>query len=280
MSSTPRPWTFVLAPLDQAVRNVGGREGASQAPRRLLAALEEADLVPDEAQVQTPPVENTAESLEADLEEVSGAVEAALEEGRLPIVLGGDHGTTYATVRGAAWALGDPGVVYLDAHLDVRDFRPAHTSGSSFRRLVEEEWVQPGRVRPLGVVEPETAEQSSGDKAPFAELQRWAHEQGIEARSMDELRKRPEATVREALAGGPPWCFSIDADVLDERWAPGVSAPGSGRLSLEQARRAAGAARGRYRVLDVVEYAPPLDEGDRTLASCVELLAAALPQED
>jgi len=48
-------------------------------------------------------------------------------------------------------------------------------------------------------------------------------------------------------------------------------------LSLAEARKALQAARGRYRVLDIVEYAPPLDEDDRTLGSCVELLEAALP---
>jgi arginase family enzyme len=31
-------------------------------------------------------------------------------------------------------------------------------------------------------------------------------------------------------------------------------------------------------VLDIVEFAPPLDEDERTLASCVELLEAALPE--
>lgn len=267
----------MLAPIDQGIRNVGGRDGARQGPERLLAALEAENRLPSDARIGEADVENTDASLESDLEEISRIVETALDRDRLPVVLGGDHGTSYATVRGAARALDEVGVAYLDIHLDVRDYRPRHTSGSSFRRLVEEGWVEAADVRPLGIQEPEDPHEASGDKASFAQLQAWAEKQGIQARPLEEVRRRPAATVREALSSGPSWCFSIDSDVLDERWAPGVSAPGAGRLGLEEARQAARAARGRYRVLDLVEYSPPLDEDDRTLESCVDLLAAALP---
>jgi arginase family enzyme len=142
--------TYVLAPIDQGVRNVGGRDGTREGPQRLLAALEEAGLVPKTARVREPAIDNEPASLEADLEALSTAVCEELEADRLPVVLGGDHGTTYATVRGAARALTDVGVAYLDVHLDVRAFEPEHTSGSSFRRLIEEGWVDAEHARPLG----------------------------------------------------------------------------------------------------------------------------------
>lgn len=269
--------TYVLAPIDQGVRNVGGRDGTREGPQRLLAALEEAGLVPKTARVREPAIDNEPASLEADLEALSTAVCEELEADRLPVVLGGDHGTTYATVRGAARALADVGVAYLDVHLDVRAFEPEHTSGSSFRRLIEEGWVDAEHACPLGIQEPEDPHRSSGTKASFAELAAWADEQGIRRASLDAMRQRGAELVEQTLTGDPAWCLSIDTDALAERFAPGVSAPGEDRLSLAEARKALQAARGRYRVLDIVEYAPPLDEDDRTLGSCVELLEAALP---
>lgn len=270
----PRP-SFVLAPIDQGIRNVGGREGAREGPERLLAALEDEGLAA-KARVRRPAIDNEPGTLEDDLARLSDAVEAELEDGRLPVVLGGDHGTTFATVRGAARALDEVGVTYLDVHLDVRGFQPDHTSGSSFRRLVEEGWVEAEHVHPVGIEEPEDPHAASGTKASFAELQRWATEHGIEPTPLARVRDHPEPSVQQALADGPAWCFSIDADAVDRRWAPGVSAPGEDRLSLDEARRAAAAARGRFAVLDIVEYSPPLDEDDRTLDTCVQLLAAAL----
>jgi len=276
VSASSRPWTFLLAPVDQGIRNVGGRPGACQAPEHLWAGLQTEDMVPESARVREVEVDNTDDSLETDLDRLSQAVADELADDRLPIVLGGDHGTTFATVRGAVRELVDVGVAYLDVHLDVRAFEPRHTSGSSFRRLIEEGWVEPEHVRALGIQTPENPEEASGDKAPFTELRAWAREQGLVVEGLDEVRQRPAWALGQALSPGVEWCLSLDVDALDARWAPGVSAPGSPRFTLEEACRAAEAARGGYRVLDVVEYSPPLDEDERTLDSCLQLLAAAL----
>lgn len=273
-----RPWSLVLAPIDQGTRNVGGRPGACKGPERLLAGLRKRERIPEDARIVRLDVANTRASLEEDLDALSEAVEQALVADRLPIVLGGDHGTTYATVRAAARALGEVGVGYLDVHLDVRGYEPEHTSGSSFRRLIEEEWVKPEQVHPLGIQKPSQPGQASGEKASFAELQAWAEEQGVGYRWLEQVQDAPQASLEHALSGTPSWCFSIDVDALDRRWAPGVSAPGDDRFTLDQACQVLQAARGRYRVLDIVEYAPPLDEDERTLRSCLDLLEAALPE--
>lgn len=270
------PWTFVTAPIDQGIRNVGGRDGARKAPQRLLEALAAEDWTPDRLPVEEPEVQNTEASLEGDLDRISDAVASVLSRDRVPIVLGGDHGTTFATVRGAARALESVGVTYLDVHLDVRAYRPRHTSGSSFRRLVEQGIVPADRVRALGIQEPADPEASTGTKASFAELKAWADEQGLRYRALEEVRKDPSGFVEQALSAGHAWCFSLDVDAVDERWAPGVSAPGGDRLSREEAVQAAQAAHGRYRVLDLCEYSPPRDEGEKTLRTSIELLCAAL----
>lgn len=270
--------TFILAPIDQGIRNVGGRDGARLAPEALLSGLEARGRLTDKARVTRVEAANTADSLEADLDRLSEVVQAELEAGRLPVVLGGDHGTSYATVRGAARALGRVGVAYLDVHLDVRSAKPRHTSGSSFRRLVEEGLVDPGNVRGLGIQRPEDPATGTDERASFSELKAWADEQGLAYRWLEELKEDPAGVVQDTLTEEREWCFSIDVDVVDRRWALGVSAPGQGRLSHEQALEAARAARGRYRVLDIVECSPSLDEDERTLETSLDLLEAALPE--
>jgi len=266
--------TFVLAAIDQGTRNVGGREGSRLAPERLLAGLEKRGLVEASDRIRELDVENTPASLERDLDTLSDAVQEVLETGRQPVVLGGDHGTTYATVRGAARVLEIPGIAYLDVHLDVRDYRPEHTSGSSFRRLIEEGHVDPARVRPVGIEVPGSPQER--EASDFGALAAWAREHGISYLDLDEVREDPRGALRDVLDPPGNWCLSLDVDVLDEAFAPGVSAPGEGRLSLEDARQAVRATRNRFEALDVAEYAPPLDEEDRTLESALILLEAAL----
>lgn len=265
--------TLVLAPLDQGVRNVGGRPGTAQGPARLLDALEDGDHLPGRTAIQDLDLANDPERLEADLETLSQAVASVLDDGGFPLVLGGDHGTTYATVRGAARVLDRPSVTYLDVHLDLRPSQPVHTSGSSFRRLVEEAHVAAEDVHPIGIVRPETPEAS--ERSGFDGLAAWAEQAGITWTSLEEARARGVGrAVEEAMAGSAEPCFSFDADCLSETLAPGVSAPGPDRFDLEDGLEAVSAAAEACRVFDVVEYAPRLDEGERTLESLTEVLSA------
>lgn len=270
------PVSLVLAPIDQGVRNVDGREGAREGPEALLEGLEDAGHLAGVATVERVDVGNAPETLEDDLDALSEAVEAALGGGRTPVVLGGDHGTTYATVRGAQRILEPPvGVTYLDVHFDLRAYQGNHTSGSSFRRLIEEEIVPPDRVLPIGIEAPSTPE--ARKRASYDELEAYANAQGIPWIPLGAAKQHgPGRIVEQRLQTGS-WCASLDADAIDEAHAPGVSAPGPGRFSPDQARAFLQAASSRVQVLDMVEYAPPLDEKQRTLDTLVDLLGSILP---
>lgn len=267
--------TLVLAPLDQGVHNVGGRPGTAQGPGRLHAALESEGLLPAGTVTWPLGLANDPETLETDLDRLAQAVETVLDRDGFPVVLGGDHGTTYATVRGAAGALDRVSVTYLDVHLDMRPYTPVHTSGSSFRRVIEEGHVAPGDVHPLGIQRPEAPD--ALERSGFEELAAWAQATGVAWRSMAEVRKEGLiGSVGRALGGPAQACFSFDVDCLSDALAPGVSAPGPDRFDLEEVVDAVSAAADRCRVFDVVEYAPPLDEGERTLESVTRVLDAFL----
>lgn len=265
--------TLLLAPLDQGVCNVGGRPGAAQGPDRLRAALETRGLLPEGTVTWSLDLLNEPGTLEADLDRLAQAVETVLTRDGFPVVLGGDHGTTYATVRGAAGAVDRVSVTYLDVHLDMRPYTPVHTSGSSFRRLVEEGHVAPEDVHPLGIRQPEEPE--ALERSGFDELATWAQEAGVTWRSITEVREQGlTGAVEQALEGPAQACLSFDVDCLSHAMAPGVSAPGPDRFELEEVVDALAAASGQCRVFDVVEYAPPLDEGQRTLKSVLRVLDA------
>lgn len=269
------PVTIVLAPIDQGVRNVGGRDGACEGPTRLLDALRAEDALKARTRVRTVDVGNEPGSLERDLDALSAAVEGVLAEDRTPLVLGGDHGTTFATVRGAARAFDDVGVCYLDPHFDLRPYQPEHTSGSSFRRLIEEGIVRPERVAPIGIETPKTAE--ARQRSGYDELASFAREAGVDWVGMEKARRAGPGVLADERMSSGAWCASLDTDAIDERLAPGVSAPGADRFSLEEARAFLGAAARRARVVDVVEYAPRLDDGEKTLRTLVDLIASILP---
>jgi formiminoglutamase len=71
---------------------------------------------------------------------VSEVIEALVRLGRPLVTIGGDHGLTYAILRGVCRAVqGHLGVISVDAHLDVRiSHHGEKSSGVPFRYMLEE----------------------------------------------------------------------------------------------------------------------------------------------
>jgi arginase len=74
--------------------------------------------------------------------------------------------------------------------------------------------------------------------------------------------------------------LSLDMDAIDPDEAPGVGTPVRGGLTYREAQLAMEmlAASGKLRSLEVAEVNPILDQGNRTAALAVELVASALGQ--
>jgi arginase len=69
----------------------------------------------------------------------------------------------------------------------------------------------------------------------------------------------------------PVW-ISLDLDVLDPAFAPGVSHPEPGGLSVRDVLATLQRTHGTIVGADLVEYNPSLDEGGRTAGVCVKLI--------
>ena len=54
-----------------------------------------------------------------DFKKLSHSVSSAINEGHVPVVLGGDHSLAIGSVSGTASALGQIGLIWIDAHADI-----------------------------------------------------------------------------------------------------------------------------------------------------------------
>jgi arginase len=218
--------------------------------------------------------------------QVARLVELALEEGSLPLVLGGDHSVAIGTLGGLARGGGGVGgVLWIDAHSDLNTPESSPTGnvhgmplaaaiGLTDERFESDAWTLPA-------VEPERVALVGLRSVDSSERER-IRELGIKAYTMSDIdRIGIERAIRESLSqiAGPGFVHvSLDMDALDPEVAPGVGTPVRGGLSYREAHLALElvAESGLVGSLEVVEVNPILDRENTTAALAVELVASAL----
>ena len=216
---------------------------------------------------------------------VARLVGLALDQGLVPLVLGGDHSVAMGTLGGLAGAAGVGGVLWIDAHSDLNTPETSPTGnvhgmplaaaiGLTDDRFDSGAWTLPA-------VEPERVA-LVGLRSVDARERERIRELGIRAYTMSDIdRIGIERAIRESLAhiAGPGFVHvSLDMDALDPEVAPGVGTPVRGGLSYREAHLALElvAESGLAGSLEVVEVNPILDRENTTAALAVELVASAL----
>jgi arginase len=286
---------IIGAPLDLGA----GRRGVDMGPSAIrYAGLEErlrglgVDAV-DWGNVTAAVAEATAEhdararflpAIRATCERIAGLVGAALDEDRIPIVLGGDHSIALGTLAGLASRRGPGAVLWFDAHGDlntpettpsgnVHGMPLAAALGHGGAGFESAEWrlpaLEPERVAVIGA-----RELDPGERALIAELELSVH-------TMSDIDRRGiQAVVLEALeraAGAAFVHISLDMDGLDPDVAPGVGTAVRGGLTYREAHLAMElvAESGLLCCLEIVEVNPILDRQNATAVLAVELAASA-----
>jgi agmatinase len=199
-----------------------------------------------------------AGDFEDSIEEV---IALLLKHGRVPIVLGGDHSITYPVVRAFASVHDQFDVLQFDAHPDLYDEFDGNRSSHAcpFARIMEL-----GKVRRLVQVGIRTMNDHQREQA-----ERFGAEV-VEMRHWD---------VGRSFAFDAPLYVSIDLDVLDPAFAPGVSHREPGGASTRQLIETIQGLRGRIVGADVVEFNPRQDPVGLTAhvgAKLVKELAARM----
>ena len=186
-------------------------------------------------------------------EEIERAVRSLLGDRSVPIVLGGDHSITYPVVR-AFRERGPFAILHFDAHPDLYpEFQGDRFSHACpFARIMEE-----GLVKDLIQVGIRTM---SGVQAEQVDRYR------VTVVGMDEWERgwRFESPL--------PVYLSIDLDVLDPAYAPGVSHPEPGGCSARQLISSLQAISNPVIGADIVELNPRNDPAGLTARVAAKLV--------
>lgn len=180
-----------------------------------------------------------------------------LEDGKLPIMIGGEHLVTLGAVRAAVKKYPDLHIIHFDAHADLRDdyLGEKLSHACVLRRCYD--LVGDGKIYQFGI--------RSGERSEF----RFAAEHTY----MNKFNFDGLERVCENLKGKPVY-FTIDLDVLDSSVFPGTGTPEAGGVSFNRLIDAIITVGGLTDVVaaDINELSPPYDpSGVSTAAACKAL---------
>ena len=251
-------------PTDEGVRRNRGRPGAAAAPFEIRSHLYKL----------TPPAEQFTDfnrligktrdlgnvpvtvNLEAGQDDLGDVVAELLEEGILPIILGGGHETAYGHFLGYAKNESKVSVLNLDAHPDVRPLNDGEAhSGSPFRQALMHKSLCCEKYMVAGLQQHSVA----GEHLDFIDK--------YEGRYL--FREETDAdAVSEMLDGhgSIQLMVTFDMDAVDQAYAPGVSAPNANGLHPNLWLKAAYLA-GRHETVtsfDLSEMNPEFDRDGQT----------------
>lgn len=187
-------------------------------------------------------------------EQIEATVGAALDQHRRVISLGGDHAITYPILRAYAKRYPDLSILHIDAHSDLYDDYAGNrfSHASPFARILEE-----GLAKRLVQV---------GIRTMTRHLREQVERFGVEVFEMKDWRDD------QYLDFDSPVYLSVDLDGLDPAFAPGVSHPEPGGLSVRQALSLIQQSNGTIVGADIVEYNPTLDPTGITAMVAAKLL--------
>jgi len=293
--STPRSATLIGAPTD-----VGAADrGASMGPEALrvaglAAALRARGLeVEDIGNLSGPgnpwqPPQDGYRHLPEVVrwnELVHESVYAQLRDGRLPILLGGDHCLSIGSISAVARHCREQGrklrVLWLDAHADFNTSALSPSGNVHGMPVACLCGFGPAELTRLGGRTPAidaAAVRQIGIRSVDEGEKRFVHEQELEVfdmRYVDEMGMRQ--TVEQALAGidsDTHVHVSFDVDFLDPEIAPGVGTQVPGGPTYREAQLCMEMIADTHRLgsLDVVELNPAFDVRNRTAALATDLI--------
>jgi arginase len=223
-------------------------------------------------------------------EELHGCVLASLEEGALPVVLGGDHSIAAGSVAASAAharRAGRPlGLLWVDAHGDMNtpeSSSSGNVHGMPLAALLGNEPVELSRI---GGFSPKVGPERTiliGVRNLDGREREAMQRSGVRVFTMKDIdRHGIAAVVEQALAiagaGRAHLHVSFDLDACDPSIAPGVGTPVKGGLDYREAHTLMEmvAESGLLTALDLVEVNPVLDVRNTTAILGTELALSAL----
>jgi arginase len=220
-------------------------------------------------------------------EEVDRVVTAALRQGALPVVVGGDHSLSLGSVAAVARQQPELGLLWLDAHGDFNTPQTSPSGNVHGMVLACLVGLGPASLVRVGGFGPKLRPERCalvGVRQLDPGERELLRDSGVRVFTMKEVdRCGVGEVVQRALevvteGGRHPLHVSLDLDVVDPAHAPGVATPCAGGLSYREVHLAMElvADCGCLVSMDVVEVNPILDAHNRTARLATELVASAL----
>lgn len=201
-------------------------------------------------------------SPERALAAIEERAETILADGKLPVLLGGEHLVTLGAVRALVRRCPDLHIIHFDAHADLReDYLGTKLSHASVMRRCYE-LIGAGKIHQFCI--------RSGDRAEFLFAEGHTDLHPFDFEGLDALCE----SLRKS---GAPVYFTIDLDCLDPAVFPGTGTPEAGGVSfpalLAALRKVAGT---RVVGADLNELAPMLDTSGASTATACKVLRELL----
>ena len=194
-------------------------------------------------------------SAKSALDDIKSRAEEILSDGKLPVLIGGEHLVTLGTVRAAYPKYPDMHIIHFDAHADLRDdYLGAKLSHAAVIRRCHD-ILGDGRIHQFCI--------RSGDKTEFEFAKKHTDMHRFD---FDGL----ESICRELKSKHTPVYLTIDLDCLDPSGFCGTGTPEAGGVSFTRLLEAIlTVAQTNIIGADINELAPMLDtSGASTAVAC------------
>ena len=237
------------------------RKGASKAPKKIreFSSFFSGQSLSDQSihQHNVLDLMDLAENLnyEEMQQGLSEKVQNILQKEALPIILGGDHSIALGTAKGIMKSdIEIDSIVWLDAHLDLMNeypFGEKYTRATVLKRILDLGFVDPKKIYFIG---------SRGHNLGFEEIE-FCKEQGmniIDAKTFQNREKTLEA-LGQIIKRQKNIYVSLDIDVLDPAFAPGVSVPEPGGLTTRELFEVINLLAKNIKCYEIVEVNPKQD---------------------
>lgn len=189
------------------------------------------------------------------LSDIEKRADEILSDGKMPLLIGGEHLVTLGAVRAAIKKYPDMHIIHFDAHADLRnDYLGAELSHACVMRRCQE-LLGDGKIHQFCI--------RSGERAEFAFAREHTDMHPFSFEGLKEV-------VEDLKKKNVPVYFTIDLDCMDSSVFPGTGTPEAGGVSFMELLGAILEV-GKTNVIgaDINELAPMLDaSGVSTATAC------------
>ena len=199
-------------------------------------------------------------SPESALNDIEKMTEIIISDGKLPIMIGGEHLVTLGAVRAAIKKYPDLRIVHFDAHADLRDdYLGQKLSHACVMRRCHE-LLGDGKIFQFGI--------RSGDREEFLWGREHVYTNRFDFSGIERIKEK---------TGDRPVYFTLDLDVLDPSCFCGTGTPEAGGVSYNELIKAIEKVSELNVIgLDINELSPTLDQSGASTALACKLLREIL----